>query len=394
MANGSQNTSTESGSVGAADAAGGQQGLDMGSDSGYDSYNDTLADDLLSLLTEDGDPTVRESDSMLEVKKAKEGGADDGSGHDGDVGDFEEAGEEGGDEGRQDGASSEDGVSDGDGGGDPDGDTDDTDDTEDDAGDESDEDEAEHGTDENEPKPGSRANERIRKLVAEKNEIERKLAEAEARAQEAERLASTSTEEHPDPENEVKELREKYKRVMTPQEIVSSNMVNPLTGSPYTPAEAQAAVAELKQDIQFQIDEANNAVVERMNQAREAEALANSLVAPLQELINDFPQLDPGSPKADKDLCNLLQTTIDANSIQNRGLLTGFVKQPEEFIGAFRRVLKSQGEMRANKVRKTDAKVDTLPKHGALDSKRTGGKMEPTDELLSMFDDAMKEIGY
>jgi len=240
-----------------------------------------------------------------------------------------------------------------------------------------------------------KARERIQQLVSRAKEAEAKQAEAEAALEEANQRAATTTAEHPDPDAELADLRQRYASVKTPQQILEEELINPLTNELYTPAEAQAAVAEYKQDLQFKINEAQNSTVERMNQARLAESLVTTQLNPaLDALIAKFPQLDAESDKADKGLCDVLQAVVDANVKLDRGLVVGFKKDPKEFLGTFERMIKNGQTMKVNQHKETAKKIDKVPSKGALDNRQEHGKITPEQELMNEFDKAMAEMGY
>lgn len=256
---------------------------------------------------------------------------------------------------------------------------------------EEDEDEGEEGkdgkkNDKSEKHPRT-AKERIRQLVSVRNEKDAEINRLKA---EIDRISSqqvASNDEHPDPEAEVEQLRNQYKNIKSPDKVVKDGVINPLTGEPYTPAEAEAAVANLKQDIQFKINEAQSAVVGKMSLAREAEAMSESLRIPLSDLITKYPVLDQDSKNADADLCAVLQSVIDANTIVKGGLLTGFKTPPETFLKSFENMLKKTTSVKVNEGKKLDNKRDkTAESSGKAPAKR--GKMSAEDEFMAIFDDA------
>jgi chromosome segregation ATPase len=245
-----------------------------------------------------------------------------------------------------------------------------------------------------EPAPKSeKANKRITQLVAQKKEAQEKAAELEARIAEMETQAATTTEAHPDPDKEVAELRAQYATIKTPQMILQEEIVNPLTGDVYTAAEAQAAVAELKQDIQFRINEAQSATVERMNQARAAENLVVTKLTPhVDAMVAKYPQLDEDSDKFDQDMSDLFQATIDANVKKTNGLITGFKKDPAEFVAAFERVVKKNSTLQANQRTRTDKKIDKVPTRGPKQIRNGENKQSPEDDFMAEFDVAMSKF--
>ena len=336
---------------------------------------DSIVDGLFEILTEDGDPTVRGNESMIEVEKIEEG-AD----AEGDAGDGADSGDEGSDVDDPDDGEPDDGA---DESGDKDG-----------AGDEgADGDRGDNAADGLPATPSLKANDRIRKLVDQRRSVE---AERDQLRQELEaaKKQALATDAHPDPEAEVKTLKEQYKNVKTPEQIVAERQVNPMTGEPYTAAEAAAAIANLKQDIQFKIAEANDAVVERMGQAREAERLTQKMVEPLSDMIQRYPQLDRDNENADPYLCDTLQSVLDANAHMERGILVGFAKDPAEVIGNFEKMMKGLTTVKVNKQTKVDRAVDKTPTHGALDSRTDRGKMSDADELAELLGDSFKELGF
>lgn len=240
-----------------------------------------------------------------------------------------------------------------------------------------------------------RTNNRIKQLVDRAKAAEAATADAQRRAEELERLNSTSTSDHPDPQAELDKLRDEYARIATPQQVLQAGTVNPLTGEPYTAAEAQAAIADYKQDLQFKMSEAERSVVDRMQQAREAEKQAASLQDSLVPLLTAHPELDPNSVNADPDLCDILQGMIDANAIMERGLLTGWKTQPQDIVAKFDRFLKSQQNIRVNTIAKTDKKaVNLSDRKQSTAPNGIAPEKSGEDEFLAAFDDAMKEMGF
>jgi hypothetical protein len=246
------------------------------------------------------------------------------------------------------------------------------------------------------PRPkGEKANARITQLVAEKNAAKQAQAEAEARAAAAEQRAATTTTAHPDPEAELQQLRERYKVIKTPQQLIDEEMINPLTGFVCTPAEAQAAIAEYKQDLQFQIQEAQAATVERMTQARASESLITTQLDPeIEKLIGKYPELDENSQKYDKDLSSMFQALVDSNMVTERGLVTGFKVPPKEYIASFERMMTKNRTVKVNEQAKVEKNIDKVPSKRALDNRGKDDKISPEDELMGYFDDAMKEMGF
>ena len=262
----------------------------------------------------------------------------------------------------------------------------DGDETEDEPEEETDED----STDEPLANDPPSANKRIRQLVAQRKAKEAEVTELQQRLADAEKRSATATPEHPDPENELAELQDEYSRVKTPQAVIESGAINPLTGEPYSAAEAQAAVAELKQDLMYKMRGAEGAVVSRMEQSRTAERLSENMRVPLAELITKYPQLDQTSATADKDLCATLQAVIDSNTVLDGGLLSGFKTEPDKFVKQFERVLVKLGTVKANGSAIVDAKKDKVPAKGAL-SNRTA-KTDDVDDFMEYFDKAMKNL--
>lgn len=232
------------------------------------------------------------------------------------------------------------------------------------------------------------AKDRIGQLIKQRNEARQQAEDFKKQLEYATHQAATATEAHPDPEAELKDLNERYRTIKTPKQIVDEGIINPLTGYEYTPAEAEAAIANLKQDIQFQISDANNAVVARMNQSREAERLGSELSAELSALIHEMPELDRDSKKANPDLCDMLQAIIDTNAKTDRGILTGWNKEPKEFIGTFKRVVKSLSMVKANSNKSVKKKIDLAPGRNSVNDQFTEvGNIE--DDLLKAFADSI-----
>ena len=246
---------------------------------------------------------------------------------------------------------------------------------------------------------GEKANKRIQQLVERAKAAEAKQKEAEDALNEANQRAATTTPEHPDPDKELEKLKQRYASVKSPQQILQEQLINPLTGDVYTPAEAQAAVAEYKQDLQYQIQNVQAATVERMNQARQAEAIiATQLTPEIDKLLSKYPYLDPGTeeepnPKADKDLCDMLHALVDSNAKVERGLLVGFKKPPKDFLGAFERMMINGKTVKVNQEAKINKKIDNVPSRGPLDNRGKSDKMSDEDAFMSAFDEAMKQYG-
>jgi hypothetical protein len=247
--------------------------------------------------------------------------------------------------------------------------------------------------DETPPSKKMSAQDRIRQLVDQKNDLKKQVEDARRELEETQSKFAQSSDKHPDPEKELADLHTKYSSILSPAEVLEKGLINPLTNEPFTAAEAQAAVAELKQDVQFQINEANNAVVDRMNQARLAEERAEELRVPLAELLNKYPQLDRDSKDCNPDLCDMLQAVIDANAVIRGGLLSGFKTEPKDFIAKFGRVLDSQTHIRVNTKRDIDKNIERVPARSSLDNRQEPAKMKPEDDLMAAFDEAMKEMG-
>ena len=246
------------------------------------------------------------------------------------------------------------------------------------------------------PRPkGEKANQRITQLVAQKNEAKKRAEEAEARAAAAEQRAATTTKAHPDPEAELKDLKKRYQTLKTPQQVIEEGLINPMTGYEYTPAEAQAAIADYKQDLQFQIAEAQAATVERMNQARASENLVVTQLNPeVDAFLLKYPELDENNAKYDKDLGFMFDALIAANMKTEQGLVTGFKTPPKEYIATFERMMLNGRTMKVNAESKTNKKIDKVPAKKALDNRGKDDKISPEDELMGYFDAAMKDMGY
>jgi hypothetical protein len=264
--------------------------------------------------------------------------------------------------------------------GDPEDDDDDDVDDDDDGDDE--------GKDGKGKRPMSGAEKRIRGLLAKLDAEKAARAEAEERLGQYEERDVRSDPDHPDPEAELAELKDQYKRILTPAQVMASGKVNPLTGAPYTAAEAEAAIANLKQDIQFKISELNDVVVSNMSKARAAEALAEQVRVPLEGLIAKYPRLDPASKDADPDLCRLLQSHIDSIMVTDGKLLTGFKEDPSEAIAAFARVMDRNTLLVANQRKATDRRIEHVPKRGGT-SGREDKASAPEDEMLGFLEEAL-----
>lgn len=260
--------------------------------------------------------------------------------------------------------------------------------------------EAERDVDEDgQPLPKSdKAQARIRQLIEQRNQEKQRAEEALARAEAAERQAVEASPEHPDPDKELEAIDNQYRNLKTPQEVVASGGINPLTGAPYTLVEAQAAITEFKLDLQQKRQEVEQVRVENMTRARQAEQIANTLAEPLVDLIHDHPELDsdPKNEKCNESLCNLLQSHIDAHTIKERGLLVGYTKEPEEIVAEFRKTIESLSAIKVNKQKKTDKKIDRIPGRAAAQAPRSAdaneGEKTSEEELFSAFDDAMKNL--
>jgi hypothetical protein len=238
-------------------------------------------------------------------------------------------------------------------------------------------------------KPKKNANSRIRQLVAEKKEREQRIQELESQLSNNE---VRRTPEHPDPDKELAILKEQYSRIKTAREVLDSGAINPLTGEEYTAAEAQAAIAELKQDLQFKINEVQSAVVENMKQAEAARNLVETIRVPLAEMIDRYPELDADGDKFDKDLGALLQATIDTNSIMENGILTGFKQDPKKFLASFERTLIKMGTLKANARAATDKKKEKILSKTPLNNEARGGKISAEDEFMAFVDAAFDNL--
>jgi hypothetical protein len=233
------------------------------------------------------------------------------------------------------------------------------------------------------------AKDRIKQLVDQKNDLKRELAEAQLAREELEKRQAVSTDKYPDPEATVKELQERYAGLPTVQQVLEHETINPVTGDVYTPAEAEAALANIKQDIQFSITDAKDAVVARMEQSRRAEQLGNELGNELSELIARHPQLNPEAPGSDPVWCRILANEIKANEQKAGGLLTGWAEAPRSFIASFEKAMLAATNIVANKVKSTDAKVT---KETSKPVDESFGKPKTfEDEFMAMFDQAVKE---
>jgi DNA repair exonuclease SbcCD ATPase subunit len=242
-----------------------------------------------------------------------------------------------------------------------------------------------------EPKRGKlTAQERIQQLAAQKRELAEELERVKAEREEAEKRYATTSEQHPDPQAELETLKEQYAQLPTAQQVIEAETINPATEMPYTPAEAEAALANLKQDIMFRINDTKDAVVQRMEQARVAETLATQLGDELNQLISQYPELDPNSPKANKPLCKMLGAVIKSNQIETAGLLSGWDTPPKEFLKEFKDMVLSQTLVRANAVSKTNGNIEAVPTKVKPEETKV---QTATDPLLAAFDDAMNMFG-
>ncbi|MCL2806681.1 MAG: hypothetical protein FWD27_00730 [Coriobacteriia bacterium] len=243
-------------------------------------------------------------------------------------------------------------------------------------------------------------NEENRKARKELKELKEKLEEAEKlkeQVDDAEKRAATTTDEHPNPEEELETLKVQYANLPDPQRIAKDGLINPVTEEPYSFAEAIAVVANLKQDIQFKINEVQQTVVARMTEARDAERLINDNLTPLvKELMNKYPELDEESVDYDSDLAQLLQEKIDANIVLKRGLASEFKAEPKDFLAAFERVMIKNRTIKVNAMDSVDKKVDTVQSNskGALDNRKNAKKPSPEDALIESFMTAASEADW
>lgn len=238
-----------------------------------------------------------------------------------------------------------------------------------------------------------RTNNRIKQLVDRAKAAEAAAADAERRASEAERLSAISTDAHPDPDKELADLRSEYGRIKSAAQLISEGIENPLTGEPYTPAEAQAAIAEYKQDLQFRISEVERATVDRMQEAQTSQANADDLRNSLVPFLQKHPELDPDSTDADPDMIDLLKARIDTSAIQNRGMLTGWKTPPAEIVAQFERFLTRQNTLKVNQKEKADKKIEQSPSRSNPNQATNSKEKKAEDELMAFFDEAMGDMG-
>lgn len=180
----------------------------------------------------------------------------------------------------------------------------------------------------------------------------------------------------------------------TALQVLESDLINPLTNAPYTPAEAQSAIVEYKQNLQFQINDLNDAVVQNMTAARNAEQLFRTQAEPhINKLMDDYPALDKDSADFDQDLSDMFQAVINANCIMNNGLVTGFKKEPKTFVDSFRRHMLKSTAVRANNTRSVDKKIERKTK-GERGVTPTTSKKNASfeDTMLFGFEDAMSTM--
>lgn len=245
-------------------------------------------------------------------------------------------------------------------------------------------------------------NKRIRDLVEQKKtakaDAEKYRAEAERykrEAEEAQSRAVRATPSIPEPDKKLAELRDQLAKAPTAIQVMESDMINPLTNAPYTPAEAQAAVVDYRQSLQLQIDQVKDAVVDNMTAARNAEQLFKNEVSPhLEKLITDYPELDKESEVFDQDLSDMLQAVINANCIMSNGLVSGFKKEPKAFVESFRRHMLKSTAVKVNNTRSVDKKVERRTK-GAQALRSTQSSKESNsfeDSMLGGFEEAMESM--
>lgn len=269
---------------------------------------------------------------------------------------------------------------------DEDGDEDESDDDSDDEKDGDDaEDEQKYQSDDKK-KPSKNAQERIKELNRKWREEEKARKELENKLQNMEKLQNASAQKYENPEEEIAKLEEQYRTLKTPQMIVEEQMINPDTGEPYNYAEAAAAIANARQDIQFKINDANSEVVRNMQLARESEQNQNKLVVPMQALVDKYPQLDPDSKKANPTMINAMQQFVNANIVKQGDFIIGFEKDPAEFVGEFENLIEEMSGLRANKQKKADKNVDKLPKTGAKASRSKKTTPKEEEDVQKMLD--------
>jgi hypothetical protein len=235
-----------------------------------------------------------------------------------------------------------------------------------------------------EPKKKLSGKERIQQLVEQKNELKKQLAEAQLVAEEATKKYVVSTPEGEDPEKKLAELKEQYANMPTVQGVLEREIVNPDTGDIYTPAEAAAAIANLKQDVMFQINNTNEAVVAKLEQSRHAESLGNELGNELSELIARHPELDPEAANYNKVWGRILTNEIKANEIKSGALLTGWAESPAKFVAEFEKAMISATTVVANKVSKVNANVDKTK--SIASPKQDAAAQTGIDAMMAAFD--------
>jgi hypothetical protein len=249
---------------------------------------------------------------------------------------------------------------------------------------------------------GERANNRIRKLVDEKKEaqaalesLKEELAQAKAEAETARRQAVVTSEKHPKPDEEKAEVLKKLAEAPQAADVMGrDDVLNPLTGQPYTPVEAQLACLEYRQGLEKQLQSIDAAVVDNMTRANASKALFNEQAAPhINGLIERFPELDRENAKYNEATAGIFKAVIDANCVMERGLVTGFKKPPEKFIAEFEKLLTTSRAVRVNETKKVDKKVSNMKSNAPV---RTAHNNAPDvsksmeDALLAGFEEYQK----
>lgn len=255
-----------------------------------------------------------------------------------------------------------------------------------------------------------KANKRIQKLISEKKEISSQinslkaeieslksdLASDDKPVQPDQQLAAPSKWDNCNPQDEVDNLTQRLESVKTPKMIIDEGLVNPLTGFEYTPAEAQAAVAEHRVSLMQQLAEAQQAVFKDVAADRRSEQLAEEVRVPLANLIDKYPELDRGGVTENPLLVEMLQSVVDTNVMRDsRNRITGFKQDPSAFVDKFEKALLGQRLLKANVVKKVSSKVEreSTGRPSGSDHPSTA-KKSVDDDLLSGFDDAMESMRF
>lgn len=240
---------------------------------------------------------------------------------------------------------------------------------------------------------------RIEQLARERKEERERADKLEQELNDIKMRNLVSNDKYPDPAAAEQELIEKRTNLMslTASQLVQDGVEDPETGEPYTIESARSALAIAQNQVNAQLDEVRAVREEATQRQIQSNEFTNQMVAPLNDLIAEYPQLDDTTEEYNPNLSAALKDIIAANTYRDgAGLIVGFKQEPDQFIGTFRKALKSMSVMKASAKKKADSNVDKLPNGGAKDKNRTEGKVhgaeKDIDEFVDMVNEAMNDM--